>query len=408
MTPVGSATVLPAPRAGLVMSSACQTHLARASPRPHSTPSLSGRVRLYGAGLTQGGGVLPFARGGARSHGQRGLDCRAAKPAKPEIKLEIIDPDFPLPTTPTECVALALGGMQRAHASGIRRFATEWLLPVDQRQYNFMAVEAADYPCSIATEFAAAKAMVGSLLTEWDKAAGAGAGEISTSMLDDGGGISDLIGLSTTPTKSASAIIFPTGDSLPQVRKLAEICDKEGGRPLVMSNRQWSTRGQIISEFGIGPWRKKAEDFIDSFEKVFVLTEQRIGDATGAASITGGVVRILKVYPSKYHSFVMTREGGAECIMVTEAEPDYFELEEVLRQWKLANERDALPLMFGGNGSSATPSVEIMENIDPENIVKFRRDEIEIMDKSTVQRLLNLYGVPTSGKLSILRENEVE
>lgn len=32
-------------------------------------------------------------------------------------------------------------------------------------------------------------------------------------------------------------------------------------------NPQWSTGGNIVSDFGFGPWRKAAEDFLATFEQ---------------------------------------------------------------------------------------------------------------------------------------------
>jgi hypothetical protein len=60
---------------------------------------------------------------------------------------------------------------------------------------------------------------------------------------------------------------------------------------------------QIVSDFGIGPWRKRNEEFVAKFKSVYSLTEQRIGAASTLDPATndymglGGVARILFAYP---------------------------------------------------------------------------------------------------------------
>lgn len=69
---------------------------------------------------------------------------------------------------------------------------------------------------------------------------------------------------------------------------------------------QWRTKGNLLSDFGIGPWRKKNEEFVALFASTYSLTEQRIGaastldPATGDYMGNGGVVRLLNVYPAKH------------------------------------------------------------------------------------------------------------
>jgi hypothetical protein len=66
---------------------------------------------------------------------------------------------------------------------------------------------------------------------------------------------------------------------------------------LVVVNPLWKTQGQIVSEFGIGPWRKANEDFLATFEPTYALFEQRIGApssvnlARGSRYENGGVLR---------------------------------------------------------------------------------------------------------------------
>jgi hypothetical protein len=48
------------------------------------------------------------------------------------------------------------------------------------------------------------------------------------------------------------------------------------------------TEGTVVSEFGIGPWRKANEDFLATFERSYQLYEQRIGAPSSVDVATGG------------------------------------------------------------------------------------------------------------------------
>lgn len=43
---------------------------------------------------------------------------------------------------------------------------------------------------------------------------------------------------------------------------------------ILMVNPQWQS-GQLISDLGFGPWRRKNEEFIDSFQNVYTLKRLR-------------------------------------------------------------------------------------------------------------------------------------
>lgn len=47
------------------------------------------------------------------------------------------------------------------------------------------------------------------------------------------------------------------------------------------------TEGLVVSEFGIGPWRKANEDFLATFECTYQLYEQRIGAPSSVDVVTG-------------------------------------------------------------------------------------------------------------------------
>lgn len=49
---------------------------------------------------------------------------------------------------------------------------------------------------------------------------------------------------------------------------------KEGGLAL-MINPQWQG-GNLVNDFGVGPWRRRSEDFVASFQEVYILKQMRI------------------------------------------------------------------------------------------------------------------------------------
>jgi hypothetical protein len=65
----------------------------------------------------------------------------------------------------------------------------------------------------------------------------------------------------------ATQVLFPTADTVNALEKLNKASPT---RALVVVNKQWNiTRGaNIISDFGIGPWRARKEKFVGQLEDV--------------------------------------------------------------------------------------------------------------------------------------------
>ena len=78
--------------------------------------------------------------------------------------------------------------------------------------------------------------------------------------------------------------------------------------------------GQVVSDFGIGPWRRKATDFLETFEAAYSLREVRVGaastrdPATGDFMGSGGVARLLKTHGGQWQVFAMGGDGSSECV----------------------------------------------------------------------------------------------
>ena len=104
--------------------------------------------------------------------------------------------------------------------------------------------------------------------------------------------------------------------------------DKRIGQ-LIVVNPQWKTQGQLVSEFGIGPWKKANEEFLATFEPSYSLFEQRIGApssvnlARGSRYESGGVLRTQRCFPGPYEVHAMAPNGVSQVGIMTNYELFY-------------------------------------------------------------------------------------
>ncbi len=76
---------------------------------------------------------------------------------------------------------------------------------------------------------------------------------LKTQRIDEGGIDGDLCAIISSEDLSVVCIIWPTAQKLKQLKSLAE--DKRI-KQLIAVNALWKTEGLLVSEFGVGPWRK--------------------------------------------------------------------------------------------------------------------------------------------------------
>ena len=145
----------------------------------------------------------------------------------------------------------------------------------------------------------------------------------------------DPVGVLQNAAGTVRALVIPFAQNLDNLRAITELADKTGAITLLF-NPQWNEAGQVVSDFGIGPWRKRSMDFLDTFEKTYSLTELRIGAAStrdpaagGDFMGTGGVARILKTHGGQWQVFAMGGDGSSECIRIEAEEPTYDYLKTV-------------------------------------------------------------------------------
>jgi len=277
---------------------------------------------------------------------------------------------------------------------------------VNEKEVAFMATEPVDYPCSVTKEFNAARALAKGLLGEL--APGVALTEKPVGGSADEGEPCAVI---YAEDKSVGAVVFPTAQRLKDIESVAG----QLGATLIL-NPQWSTGGNLVSDFGFGPWRKRAEDFLATFEPAYSLTEQRIGNpgsidgVTGERFVNGGVVRTLRCYPGDWDVHCVIADGSNEFLASAADKPGYGELDDILREARgrgLDIFRRGREIWRGSTSGVAVTTGEnnAGEGADMEGI---GGADIDVMDKATLQRYLAARGLPTAGKLSSLRQRAKE
>lgn len=298
----------------------------------------------------------------------------------------------PNPKTIEDVIEQAQNAVQRALEEGKKRQLLQILLPVDQRQFNFLDTEPRDYPCSITDEFMACSKVCAAILrglhNEKDEV------EVRTKRIGEFENEMDPVAVLYPSDKSIAAVVFPIAETLNQIKTLLKNDEK---RPLLMVNPQWRSSGQIISDFGFGPWKRQAEDFVNTFEPTYLLLEQRIGEASNVISGSGGVVRLLKCFPQDWHVYLMAWDGSSDLIGLQANQPTYKELEKLVSEARKSIPWKAPPRMLGGSEPAPPPLPRSLS--DP-----LSDQEIDEMDKSELRRALMALKLPSSGKLETLRE----
>ena len=125
------------------------------------------------------------------------------------------------------------------------------------------------------------------------------------------------------PGRRPVVVVFPNAETL---RRLKQVVEREGASSeILLVNAQWQRGGQVVSDFGVGPWRAANEQFVDRFEQVFSLRQTRVDGAelrilrepSGAAA-AAATWRVFSLDPE-------TRAGSL--LGELDHEPRYAELE---------------------------------------------------------------------------------
>jgi hypothetical protein len=306
-------------------------------------------------------------------------------------------------------VEQAASAVSAGIANQTNRQQIDFLLPINEKERRFTATEPDDYPCSLQREFDVACSLTTAML---QKVIEDSSMEIVAKRLDDGGVEGEPCSVLFPKNQSIAAIVYPTADRLNQIKELA----KDTSRPLLLINPQWREAGQVVSDFGIGPWKKAALDFLGTFVPTYVLKEKRIGSpgtingVTGMRFTSGGVIRVLKVCGQMegYELFAMSADGSSQLLDTSSEEPSYQQLDAMItegrkKKLEIFSIAQKATAVFVERGEDDDKNEQSEEELAQSRIVLSNAD-IEALDAASLRRLLASYGQPTSGKLSKLKE----
>lgn len=334
----------------------------------------------------------------------------------------------PLPQTAAEmvaqcatCVRDAFSPAGGSHA----RQRIEILLPINQRRNEFTDPEASDYPESQDVVYKTAMETAAAVIRAIDP----DGGELTARRVDDD---NDPVGTLRNAVGTVRAVVIPNAQNLDVLREMANLQDADGGLTLLF-NPQWNEAGQVVSDFGIGPWKRRAMDFLNTFELSYSLTESRVGAAAtrdpargGDYMGVGGVARVLKTHGGAWQVFAMGGDGSSECVRAETKAPDYEFLKSVFvtPEYSLRTRRSgAGPSLEARLESAATARSEnggaaasggadgfdwsiasVAEISAAVRAKALTSEDCDALGKSGLRSALSALGLPTSGKLEAMRE----
>ena len=145
----------------------------------------------------------------------------------------------------------------------------ELLLPINQRRNEFTDPEASDYPESQDVVYKTAMETAAAVIRAIDP----DGGELTARRVDDD---NDPVGTLRNAAGTVRAVVIPNAQNLGVLREMANLQDADGGLTLLF-NPQWNEAGQVVSDFGIGPWKRRAMDFLNTFELSYSLGARSAG-----------------------------------------------------------------------------------------------------------------------------------
>ena len=327
----------------------------------------------------------------------------------------------PLPQTCAEQVAQAAEIIRAASSptnGGHMRQRIQLLLPVNQRRNEFTSVESDDYPANDADVYKAAMETASAMIRAVDP----DGGDMSATRVDND---NDPVGVLANAAGTVRALVIPNAQNLQTLRDLAALGDANGTQITLLVNPQWNERGQIVSDFGVGPWKKRATDFLSTFEPTYSLAEYRVGAAAtrdpargGDYMGVGGVARVLKTHGGGWQTFAMGADGSSECVVSDASEPTYNYLEkEIFTRFEYS---------LAGRRTGAGPSLESRLECAASEAAKdgsidwsiastaeitaavragaIAASDVDTLSKTGLRTALGALGLPTSGKLEAMRE----
>ena len=319
----------------------------------------------------------------------------------------------PLPLTArAQIEQAAAAGLGALAAGNGARQRIELLLPVAQRARDFTLTDAVDYPPSAEEVFRVALSCAQALLSQ---ISGVPVASLRSQRFGDA---DSPAGVVATDDGAYAVVVTPAAEHLKEIRSLTE---RPGRRCVLLLNTQWNESGQVISDFGFGPWKRAADDFLNTFTPVFTLQERRVGAAStvapdGRALGLGGVARLLRAAPHGWSIFAMGGDGSAACVRVQPTEPTYAELAAIFTRTDLSlrqrragdmSQEAALEASAGAATGGAGTDWALVSAAEVAAAVRagaLKPDDCDALDKSALRSALLALQLPTAGKQADLRE----
>lgn len=211
-----------------------------------------------------------------------------------------------IPSTPEACALQAAASVLLAWNDGIRRQKLELLIPQKSSGMD-------GWPGGIRQQFRQILPLITSVLQVIKQNKDL-EGRITPEWIDEG----DCV--AAWQSERLAAVVFPTGEALQDIRRIDDALS--GRRLMLVMNAQWQPRGQVISDFGVGAKRKKAEDFVASFEDTYHLS--RVG-------VFGDDVRILRAYPGPWQVYFMSKDKKPKLLTCDVKQPTYERILDLLK-----------------------------------------------------------------------------
>ena len=327
----------------------------------------------------------------------------------------------PLPQTCAEQVAQAAEIIRAASSpqnGGHMRQRIQLLLPVNQRRNEFTSVESDDYPANDADVYKAAMETASAMIRAVDP----DGGDMSATRVDND---NDPVGVLANAAGTVRALVIPNAQNLQTLRDLAALGDANGTQITLLVNPQWNERGQIVSDFGVGPWKKRATDFLSTFEPTYSLAEYRVGAAatrdparvetTWASAASRGCSRPTGVggrrsrwartaaasvwFPTRPNPRTRTsRRRSSRGSSTRSRGGERARVRRSRRGWSAAASEAAKD---GAIDWSIASTAEITAAVRAEAIAA---SDVDTLSKTGLRTALGALGLPTSGKLEAMRE----
>ena len=208
-----------------------------------------------------------------------------------------------LPRSTKDQVVLALTCVKKAIASGKLNLEVSFDIPL------IGATDLDDWPGGIRQQYQAVYPMVEQLMLRIPEKEP----KIRKRVIDEADAVV------TISAGDDQCMTFPTAETLGDLKSIT----KGAKRANIIINPQWSLDGNIINDFGLGPWRERNEKFVKQFEIAYSLKEQRI---------QGETIRILKIFGDSWQVFVLNQQTGEiEALEPFAKKPLYQTLEQLLQ-----------------------------------------------------------------------------